>query len=246
MSDTKWEIGIAVALVALSTVLYYIHFLIFHDIHHISIYLLGDIAFTPIEVLIVTLILHRLLEHRDKKQTLEKLNMVIGSFFSEVGEELLTYFSDNDPDLKEIRKNLIVNNNWDDREFKNAHKILKNYNYHVKINSDNIKELKEFLNSESPFILRLMENPALLEHEKFTGLLRAISHLSEELMKRKDIDNLPQSDIDHISGDIVRVYERLVSEWLDYMMYLKNNYPYLFSLAMRSNPFDLTSEIIVK
>jgi hypothetical protein len=27
-------------------------------------------------------------------------------------------------------------------------------------------------------------------------------------------------------------------EWLDYMRYLKKDYPYLFSLALRLNPFD--------
>jgi hypothetical protein len=29
-----------------------------------------------------------------------------------------------------------------------------------------------------------------------------------------------------------------LDEWLDYMKYLKANYPDLFSLAIRTNPFD--------
>lgn len=39
--------------------------------HHIFIYLVGDIAFVPIEVLLVTLIIHRLLETREKKAMLD-------------------------------------------------------------------------------------------------------------------------------------------------------------------------------
>ena len=30
-----------------------------------------------------------------------------------------------------------------------------------------------------------------------------------------------------------------MSEWIVYMKYLKNNYPFLFSLAVRTNPFDV-------
>jgi hypothetical protein len=37
--------------------------------------------------------------------------------------------------------------------------------------------------------------------------------------------------------DIKRAYGLLVDQWLVYMKHLKDNYPYLFSLAMRVNPF---------
>jgi hypothetical protein len=33
--------------------------------------------------------------------------------------------------------------------------------------------------------------------------------------------------------------------WLEYMEHLKDNYPYLFSLAMRVNPFDKTASPVV-
>ncbi|MEE8403001.1 MAG: hypothetical protein V3R93_04525 [Candidatus Hydrothermarchaeaceae archaeon] len=35
-----------------------------------------------------------------------------------------------------------------------------------------------------------------------------------------------------------RIYGLMVYEWLAYMEHLKDDYPYLFSLAMRTNPFD--------
>jgi hypothetical protein len=38
--------------------------------------------------------------------------------------------------------------------------------------------------------------------------------------------------------DINRGYRLLVFEWVTYMEHLKEHYPYLFSLAMRTNPFD--------
>jgi hypothetical protein len=85
----------------------------------------------------------------------------------------------------------------------------------------------------------------MLEHATFTELLRAIFHLSEELDRRSSFSMLPASDVAHIAGDMRRVYSLLAAEWLRYMEYLKDNYPYLFSLAMRTNPFDETASIIV-
>jgi hypothetical protein len=36
-----------------------------------------------------------------------------------------------------------------------------------------------------------------------------------------------------------------VSGWLDYVRHLKDGYPYLFSLAMRTNPLDETASPVV-
>jgi hypothetical protein len=93
--------------------------------------------------------------------------------------------------------------------------------------------------------VRLLENPSLLEHETFTQLLRAVFHLTEELESREDVGGLPESDYKHLAGDIKRAYILIVREWLDYMEYMKNNYPYLFSLAMRTNPFDRQATPVV-
>jgi hypothetical protein len=49
---------------------------------------------------------------------------------------------------------------------------------------------------------------------------------------------LPESDYKHLSEDIKRVYNQLISQWVDYIRHLKRDYPYLFSLALRINPFD--------
>ena len=73
MKIFSWQVLLGFALVILSTLLYLIHYAIFGDAHHILIYLVGDIAFVPIEVLMVTLIIHHLLSEREKRLRLEKL-----------------------------------------------------------------------------------------------------------------------------------------------------------------------------
>jgi hypothetical protein len=246
MKAYRWQILLGAALILLSAILYSIHYAIFRDTHHIYIYLLGDIAFLPVEVLLVTIIIHQLLSQREKKVILEKLNMVISSFFSEVGTRLITYFSDFDPKLSTIREHLIVKDNWSEQEFSGVSKYLKDYDYNVDISKVDLEGLRAFLLSKREFLLLLLENPTLLEHEPFSELLRAVFHLTEELEKREDMRQLPQTDYAHLAGDIKRAYTLLVQQWLSYVRYLKDNYPYLFSLVMRTNPFDETASPLVK
>ena len=92
MKNLKWQVLLSAVLVVTTVGLYGLHFLIFRDAHHIFIYLLGDIAFLPVEVLFVTLIINQLLSNREKRIKLKKLNMVIGTFFSEAGGQLLRLF----------------------------------------------------------------------------------------------------------------------------------------------------------
>jgi len=246
MKSVGWEIRFGLSLVLLSALLYLAHYATFRDSHHIFIYMLGDIAFVPIEVLLVALILHRLLDMREKRAMLNKLNMVIGAFFSEVGDELLAYFSEYDLKLDIIRKELVITDKWSEQEFMDLSKRLKNYDYRIDIQNVDLEYLRNFLVGHRTFLLRLLENPNLLEHESFTELLWAVFHLTEELAKRGDLKQLPDTDYKHLSGDMKRVYTLLIHEWLDYMRHLKDNYPYLFSLAMRTNPFDPDASPIVR
>ena len=85
--------------------------------------------------------------------------------------------------------------------------------------------------------MRLLENPNLLEHGRFTGLLWATFHLTEELAVRPSMENLPNADSNQLSMDIQRVYRSLAAEWVSYVEHLKSDYPFLFPLVTRINPF---------
>ena len=67
MKHTRWQLLFAIVLVAASVALYFLHHLLFHYSHHIFLHLVGDIAFVPIEVLFVTLIIHKLLAEKEKQ-----------------------------------------------------------------------------------------------------------------------------------------------------------------------------------
>ncbi len=241
MKRLSWEACLGIALVCTSLSIFFAKHLLFGDPQNTFYYLFNALGFLPINVLLVTLVINQLFTVRAKRDKLEKLDMVIGTFFSEVGTWLLATFSDCDP-----KSGLLMANNWSDDQFESFQKNLKNYECGVDIQKVDLDELRTFLNDGRNLLLRLLENPILLEHESFTELLRATFHLTEELDLRGDaLGSLPPTDYDHLSGDIKRVYSLLILAWLEYMTYLKKNYPYLFSLAMRRNPFDENASPIV-
>jgi hypothetical protein len=213
--------------------------------HHIILYFIGDLAFLFLTILIVTFFLEKILADREKRAILVKLNMVIGTFFSEVGFDLLKLLSTFDNDLLRVREMLMIKKDWSDQDFVKAKKSLRTHASNLDSRKGNLKELKIFLVGKRQFLLVLMENPNLLEHEYFTNLLWAVFHLTDELGHRVDTTKLPETDLNHLSGDIKRAYHELILQWLDYVKHLKHDYPYLFSLALRKNPFDPSVSIEV-
>lgn len=229
---------IAALFIALSVLVYFIHYLIFRDTHHIFIYMIGDLAFLPLEVFLVVLVIERLLNRREKQIIINKLNMVVGAFFSEVGMQLLGELLYSMEDHQEISQRLAVGTDWNASDFRKASSFARNIKGKADSRRVDLEKLKTFLLEKRIFLLALLENPNLLEHERFTDLLWAVMHLTEELGAREYLGNLPQTDLDHLSVDIERVYDHLAAEWINYTEHLKSSYPFLFSLMLRTHPFQ--------
>jgi len=187
-----------------------------------------------------------MIEKRERSQRIEKLNMIIGVFYSEIGTKLLKKFSAIDPGIHGIQAALMVSDNWSDDDFKKVHTLLKEHSFRLNSREISLEELHTFLSHYKGFLLALLENPQLFEHDRFTDLLHAVFHLAEELNARERLTDLPTTDYLHLSLDLTRVYSQLVIEWLAYMQHLKKKYPYLFSLSMRTNPFDTNASVIVR
>lgn len=224
---------------ALSAALYSIHYLIFSDANFIFRYLIAQLGFLPLNVLLVTVVINSLISNRAKNERLQKMNMVIGAFFSDVGTDLLKKISGLDSAAESFSAQLIkLNKSSSDEDFKTMKSVLQGKKFAIKVDSGDLWELHKFLQSKREFLLRLLENPNLLEHEDFTDLLWAVFHLTDELKSREDLNELPTSDYAHLRGDVDRVYRILICQWLEYMQHLQTHYPHLFSLAVRTNPFN--------
>ena len=244
MKKFRWQILLGLFLIVLSAALYLLHYAVFHDKHHIFLFMLHDLAFVPIEVLIVTLIIHSALSRREKRAMMKKLNMVIGAFYTEVGTKLLRIFSRLDTSMPDEK--LTMSAKWPDSRFDGLVAELSAAGFDPQVGPEDLVELKELLLSKKSFLLALLQNKNLLEHEAFTDLLWALLHLAEELENRPGFEDLPDKDIQHLKGDIRRARSSLLVEWIKYMKHLKNRYPYLFSLAVRMNPFDGEASVVIR
>lgn len=245
MNKKRWLILLGAALVVTAALLYLFHYAVFRDAHHIYIYLLGDLAFLPLEVLLVTLIVDKMLNAHERRATLEKMNMVIGAFFSEVGTELLRDLCRFDPGVDDKRRAFAGYKDWTDADFVRVKGEVKQMSFDLESRAADLQPVKDILLSRRDFMVQLLENPLLLEHESFTDTLWAVFHLTEELASRPILVQLPGPDMNHLSGDLERAYGRLVGQWLEYLTHLRDDYPYLFSLAVRLNPFDPVAQATI-
>jgi hypothetical protein len=238
MKRNSFVVLLAIIFILTSALLYLAHYLIFRDVHHLFIFLVGDLAFLPLEVFLVSIVIERILHRREKQEKLQKLNMVVGAFFSEAGNYLLQYLLKHLSNKEDIAAHLKVDDRWTKQDFQKAAEFARNLPMEVDYHSLNLNQLKDFLASRREFILTLLENPSILEHDRFSDLLWAVTHLDEELAARPSLTGLPEKDLNHLAGDIRRMYGYLTSEWLDYVEHLQSKYPSLFSLVVRTHPFQ--------
>ena len=245
MKIQRWYIYIIVILLTTSASTYFLQLTLFHDAKNTFFYMLQDFAFVPIQVLMVTFILDGLMKKREKNSILNKLNMVIGIFFHEAGNQILKNLKEITTESDNLCDTFIIDKDWESKDFKRKIKDFKIYNEDIELNDKSLQKIKNLVVSKKSILLNLLNNPNLLEHDKFTDLLWAIYHLSDELLHRDSFNNIPESDLQHLKGDLIRVYNLIIKEWLSYMNHLQSEFPYLYSIALRTNPFNDNAQITI-
>jgi hypothetical protein len=247
----NWKIKLGIILLLASVAMYCFAYFALNEHEKVIFYLVIDFAFMPLDVLVVVLVVEGIINKKEKENILEKLDMIMSVFFSEFGTEFLSKFiniSNKNENINKLLKNLNI---WSDKEFSNFLKDLKKTGLEINLDlgidqrKEFLTDLKQLLVENRGFLIRLLENPNLLEKDTFSNLLLAIFHLDEELERRDFNRDLIESDYEHLTNDINRVYSSLIYEWVNYLYYLKLHYPYMFSIAVRTNPFDDNASIYV-
>jgi len=242
MDTTKhWKTIPGIVLTFATVALYAIRWLAFPSplLHsELERFFIGDLAFMCLQILIVTGILETYLKRREKEVLREKLNMIIGAFFSETGFDLLKTIAEVDLNSGALVGKITPQVGWMKKDYEQAEATFRAYAPDIELDSSSLAYMKRFLVEQRSTILGLLANQALLEHEQFADLLWATNHISDELQARSSLDNLPEADLAHLELDTKRAYEILVLEWMEYLEHLSKRYPYLFVLASRRSPFD--------
>ena len=227
----RWELKISIILIISSIGFYILSYMIFHDTTFIERYLLVQLGFLPISVLLVTIVLNSLMERRERQERLEKLNIVIGSFFAEIGKDLLRYLSKYDVEIDDVA---IVLERNDLEMLKN---VLLRRRYRINMERMNLYELRKFLLENKEFSINILDNPVIIEHETFTDLLWNLLHVTEELRRIINFERLEDDEYKDLKDDIERLYKILSYEWIKYVEFLKRDYPHIYQYELRTNPF---------
>ncbi len=228
--------AVALLLVVISGLLFGLQYALFHNSQLMAMYTLQGLAFLPIEVLVVSLIIERMLSAHEKRDRQHKMNMVIGAFYSAVGRPLLQGLTALATDRAEVAARAAVGPDWAETQIAEAAAWARGRRFALRSDPEALEALRDLLEQHRELLLRLLENPMLLEHEAFTELLWAVFHLQEELSARPVLAASPPSDLEHLVADAERAYAHVVAQWLDYMIHLRRSYPFLFSFAARTNP----------
>ena len=244
----RWQVEIAVALIVATFAVYALRWVLFpsESFHEEMLrYLFDDVAFLFIQVLLVSVMLDGLMQRRSRETMLDKLNMIVGAFFSECGTDLLGRIAALDADLADVRDDRVARLSWRPADYERATRAFREHRARIELGAADLDGLRTLLDAEKPYLLSLLGNQALLEHEAFTDLLWAVTHLAEELHVRGDFAALPPADRAHLVADVRRAYRALGVQWLDYLRHLQTQYPFLFSLAVRTNPLDPDASVVV-
>lgn len=233
---SRGKLVFAAGLILLAALLIVVQLLVFGEPRQTFFYLLQDVAFLPISVLVVTVILAEVLEWRERSGRLHKRNMVVGAFFSEMGHELMRNLLTFDPDHAELSAAVHPQADWDKTRFAAARRQLMARRLSCDAGRGDLAALAALLHGHRGFLLALVENPTLLEHESFSELIWAVLHVDDELVTHGLAGAFGAADLAHLGADIGRAYRMLVRQWLSYMEHLSRSYPYLYSLAVRTSP----------
>jgi len=198
--------------------------------------MLQDLAFVPVQVAIVTFVINRFLNIIEQQKKNKKINVIISTFFTEVGMQIMTAMSEFNRNHAEL-SNIIKTNDLNKNNQKQVRSLVKSYKYEMYADPEKLIELAELLAKRKSFMLSLLENSNLLEHDSFTDMIWAVFHVADELQNRGDLRILPDADIKHISNDLRRAYPALINEWIGYIVYLRDEYPFLYEAAKKRSPY---------
>lgn len=246
MGLRRWQIALASTLVLLTIAFYAVRYFVFPSTEFHSEmwrFLIGDIAFVFLQVLLVSMIIDGVSRRREREELRQKLNMIVGAFYSKAGTRLLGSLAESDARLAEVRDDLVPDPGWGADDYAAASRAFAAHDARIDLKQCDLERLRSMLLAEKDYMLGLLGNQSLLEHEQFTDLLWAVTHLAEELESRTDLGALAEADARHLAGDAKRAYGLLGSLYLTYLRHLQLNYPYLFSLALRTNPLDLDAHV---
>jgi hypothetical protein len=233
MKNLKHYLFVSFILILISFIMFLIHDLIFGQLENTIYYSFMNLCFIPINILGVTLVFEKLVERRARIERLNKLNMLVGLFFSDIGFTLLKIIAVGDDKIRYL--------GLDFNDLKSCNDKLSDHEHDIQFEMLDYPKLKELVIGGRDILSNLIVNENILEHETFADLLMALMHLRDEILFIQHKEQLTHDDCVHIKSDLIRVYKALTVQWISYLSHLKHFYPYQYSGAIKFNPFAINN-----
>lgn len=225
-------------IVAITVCFYAIYYLLLHNKDDIITSIMDNIISVPFNVLITGILFDYILNRKTRKIEEEKIDMVIGIFYTEVGNELLKMMTKADECIELVRSDLLATYDWEEENYENAIKILDQMDYCVDIDKIDISEMKLLLDKSTPLIIDLLSGNVLKNKIDFTEIVVSVFHLRCEFNERIIQDELEEYEKEHLIDDIEVAYKLLAKRWYQYIYILQKEHPQLFVKALINSPFD--------
>lgn len=235
MKNLKQYLFVSLNLIFLSFIMFLVHYLIFGQLENTIYYSLMSLCFIPVNILAVTLVFNTIMEKHSKIERMNKLNMLVGLFFSDFGFTLLTLIASSDKKIRSL--------DLDFNDLKACSNTLKVHSHEIDFQKINYMKLKNLIVNSREILSSLISSENILEHETFADLLMSLMHLRDEILFVQHME-LTKEDAIHLEGDIIRVYKNLSLQWINYLSHLKQFYPYQYKSSIKFNPFSLNDRII--
>lgn len=227
---------------SVSTMLYLIHFIFFKEPIDTIANIITSLAFAPIQMIFDLLVIDKIMEIRENAKKAKKINMIIGSFYNVIGNDILTMLVKADPDNPSIKSMARVSKHCCEEDFWQLKNDLMNYDFKIDINELNLNDLNLILEKNKNFLIDLMISSVIDEDEEFSIMVMAVVHLRDEFATRRS-NGLEEYEVLHIKKDVENAYRLLTYQWVDYMKHLKEFYMQLFAKALIQSPFDDRSNL---
>ena len=140
-----WKIKFSILMIIAAIIIFGTNYLVLKDTHSIVSYVWLHIGFIPIDIIIVAFILEDIMSRKEKEAIYEKLDMLISTFFTEIGNELIEEFSSAN-EFKASTSYLKAIPNWDDAEYDKQLKKLKNANIDFNVDIEGGKRAEFLIN----------------------------------------------------------------------------------------------------
>jgi len=157
-----------------AVIVYLLQILIFHNSHETFFLIFQDVAFLPVEVVLISFILEKYLDRREKQEKFRQMQVVISAFYSDVGTSLIRNFSHFNTNFQKLKEEFSFEQDIIHPTKEKMWNFVCDFDYAMDSRAGDLSALKNFLLTKKPYILRMFENPNLLEHDQFTDMLWSV------------------------------------------------------------------------